>query len=74
MHTTDELAAEVLDLPISDRAKILELLLASFSPANLIEKPSGIQVAISRREEVRTGKVKMLPGDLALQELKAKYS
>lgn len=72
-HQVQELAAEVLDLPAQDRAKILELLLSSFEPA-----PDSDQVwmnlALQRREQVRTGKVAMVSGSEAISRVRARIA
>lgn len=68
-----DLAAEVLDLPAEDRTKILELLLASFEPASSAQK-AWIDIALRRREDVRTGKVRMVPGDEALTRIQARMA
>ena len=66
-----DLAAEVLDLPAEDRARMLELLIASFEPKSNAQK-AWMTPAIRRREEVRSGKVAMAPGDEALARVRAK--
>ena len=66
-----DLAAEVLDLPAEDRARMLELLIASFEPKSNAQK-AWMTLAIRRREEVRSGKVTMVPGDEALARVRAK--
>ena len=68
-----DLAAEVLDLSAHDRAKILELLLASFEPASSAQK-AWMDTALRRREDVRAGKVRMLPGDEALARIQARIA
>ena len=65
-----DLAAEVLDLPAGERARILESIIASFEPKSSV-KQTWIRLAPSRREEVRSGKVVMVPGDGSLAHLKA---
>ena len=66
-----DLAAEVLDLPAEDRARMLELLIASFEPKSNAQK-AWVTLDIRRREEVRSGKVTMVPGDEALARVRAK--
>ena len=50
------LAAEVLNLPAEDRARMLELLIASFEPKSNAQK-AWMSLALRRRDEVRSGKV-----------------
>ena len=68
-----DLAAEVLDLPAEERARILELLIASFEPKSNSQK-AWMTLALRRREEVRSGKVAMVPGDEALARVKARIA
>ncbi len=66
-----DLAEEVLDLPAEERARLLELLIASFEPKSFTQK-AWIDVARLRREEVRSGKAAMVPGDEALARVRAR--
>ncbi len=68
-----DLAAEVLDLPAEDRARMLELLIASFEPKSAAQK-AWMNLALCRREEVRSGKIAMVPGDEALARVKARIA
>ena len=69
----NDLAAEVLDLPAEERARILELLIASFEPKSNAQK-AWMNLALRRREEVRNGKVAMVPGDEALGRVRARIA
>lgn len=66
-----DLAAEVLDLPAEERARILELLIASFEPKSNAQK-AWMSLALHRRAEVRSGKVAMVPGEEALARVRAR--
>ena len=68
-----DLAAEVLELPAEERARILELLIASFEPKSNAQK-AWMNLALRRREEVRSGKVAMVPGDEALARVRARIA
>lgn len=68
-----ELQAQVLDLPAEDRARLLELLLASFEPKSKAQE-AWMQLAVRRRDEVRSGKVAMVPGDEALARVRARLA
>ena len=70
---TRDLAAEVLELPPENRARILELLIASFEPKSSAQN-AWMDIALRRREEVRSGNVAMVPGDEALARVKAKIA
>ena len=68
-----DFAAEVLDLPAEERARILELLIASFEPKTTAQK-AWMELALRRREEVRSGKVVMIPDDEALARVRARIA
>lgn len=69
----DELQAQVLGLPPEDRARLLELLIASFEPKSKAQQ-AWMQLALRRREDVRSGKVTMVPGDQALARVRARLA
>ena len=68
-----DLAAEVLELPAEDRARMLELLIASFEPKSNAQT-AWMNLALRRREEVRSGKVAMVPGDEALARVRVRIA
>ena len=68
-----DLAAEVLDLPSEDRARMLELLIASFEPKSEAQK-AWMELAVSRRQDVRNGTVAMVPGDEAVARIRARIA
>lgn len=70
---TRDLAAEVLELPPKNRARILELLIASFEQKSSAQK-AWMDLTLRRREEVRSGNVAMVPGDEALARAKARIA
>lgn len=63
--TMEDLEAKVLGLPAEDRARLLERLIASFDPEGGSSE-DGLQVALRRQEDVRSGKVRMLPAEEVL--------
>ena len=67
----NDLAAEVLDLPAKERARILELRIASSKPKSNAQK-AWMNLALRRRDEVRNGKVAIVADDEALGRVKAK--
>lgn len=68
-----DLAAEVLGLPAEDRARMLELLLASFEPRSVAQK-AWMDLALQRRAEVQSGSVSMVSGDEALARVRARIA
>lgn len=68
-----DLEAEVLSLPPEERARLLERLIASFEPKSAAQR-AWMELALRRQEEVRSGKVAMVPGDTALARVRARIS
>ena len=68
-----DLESEVLELPPEDRARLLERLIASFEPKSSAQK-AWMDLALRRRDEVRTGMVAMVPGDEALARVRARIA
>jgi putative addiction module component (TIGR02574 family) len=68
-----DLEAEVLGLPPEERARLLERLIASFKPKSQAQK-AWMELALRRQEEVRSGKVFMVPGDEALARVRARLA
>jgi len=69
----EDLAAQALSLSPEDRAKLLERLIASFEPRSPAQA-AWLEAANARREEVRAGKVAMVPGDAALARVRARLA
>jgi putative addiction module component (TIGR02574 family) len=69
----EDLAAQALSLPPEDRAKLVERLLASFEPKSPAQA-AWFRLASGRRDEVRSGKVAMVPGDEALARVRARLA
>lgn len=69
----EDLAAQALQLPVEDRAELVERLMASFEPG-LVDQAVWLRLARLRRDEVRSGKVAMVPGDEALARVRARLA
>jgi hypothetical protein len=65
-----DLANEMLELPAEDRAKILELLIASFEPPP-DHHQTWLKLALERRNEVLDGKAAMVDGAQAMKRIRA---
>ena len=59
----------LLRLPPEDRARLLELLIASLKSES---QEAWLRLALIRQEAVRSGKVAMVPGDEALARVRAR--
>jgi hypothetical protein len=68
-----DLAAQALGLPAEDRAKFVERMLENFEPRSPAQA-AWLRIAATRREQVRTGAVAMVPGDDAVARVRARIS
>ena len=69
----EDIAYEALKLPAEDPAKLVERLIASFEPKSPAQA-EWLKLANARREEVRSGRVNMVPGDEALARVRARLA
>ena len=68
--TLDALEAEVLNLPLADRSRLLDRLIVSLDADRAVEE-AWMQEAKRRDEEIESGAVQAIPGDLVLARLRA---
>ena len=66
-----ELEAQVLKLGPAERARLLERLIESFEPETDAEK-AWIAEALHREADVKLGNSKMVPGNEALERIRAR--
>lgn len=72
--TTKKLIEEVLSLPVEERALIADSLLRSLNAPDADIDAKWTAVARRRLEELRTGKVKAIPGDEVFSEIAERFS
>ncbi len=65
--TEEEIIKEALQLPPSARSEIADRLYSSVEPNPEVEA-AWVQESMRRLEEVRSGKVKAIPGELVFAE------
>lgn len=71
---TKDLIAEVISLPVEDRAMVVDSLLKSLnSPESDIDK-KWAAVAKRRLKELRSAEVKAIPGDEVFKKIWKRYS
>ena len=69
--TIDEITTEAMQLPVSSRAELAEKLVESLDfPENDDIQRAWAAEAISRRDEVRSGRVQTIPGEQVLAEVR----
>jgi Putative addiction module component len=69
----EDIAAQALDLPPEDRAKLIERLITSFEPKSPAQA-LWLQAAKARRDDVQAGRVALVPGDAALARIRGRLS
>lgn len=72
-RNVEDLEVQVLSLPSEDRLRLIERLIASFEPKPPVQL-AWLQLAKIRRNDVRTGRSVMVPGDDALARVKARIT
>ena len=74
MSPSQKIIDEALSLPVEERAFIADSLLKSLNrPDPEIDK-KWIEVARRRLEEIRTGKVKSIPGDEVFAKIQKRFA
>jgi len=69
-----ELIAEVISLPVEERAIVVDSILRSLnSPEDDIDR-QWIAKAERRLDEVRTGRVKAIPGDQVFAQIRKRFA
>ena len=74
MHGIREIIQEATALPVEERALIVDSLLRSLNmPDREIEK-EWVAVAHSRLEELRSGRVRAIPGDEVFANIRKRFA
>ena len=68
--TIEALEAEVLNLPTADRSRLLDRLIASLETDTAVEEAWKLE-ARRRDDEIESGAVQAVPGEVALARLRA---
>ena len=71
---TNELISMVESLPVDIKTKLVEKILNSLHPSQREIDALWTKEAEKRVKEIRTGKVKSLPGEDVFKEIKKKFS
>jgi hypothetical protein len=71
MMKIKKLIEEALSLPIEDRALMADLLLRSLNRPDAALEAQWVEVAKRRRDELRAGTVKGIPGEEVFSEVSA---
>ena len=68
--TLEALEAELLNLPSTDRSRLLNKLIASLDADRAVEE-AWMQEARRRDDEIESGAVQAIPGEVVLAKLRA---
>ncbi len=71
---TKDLITEVIDLPIEERAMVVDSILKSLNPTQSDIEKKWAAVAKRRLKELRSGEVEGIPGDDIFQRTWGKFS
>lgn len=74
MLSTKELIEEAISLPVEERAIVVDSLLRSLNPPNEEIDRKWAEVAKRRLSELRSGKVKAIPGDEVFTKVWKRFS
>jgi putative addiction module component (TIGR02574 family) len=74
MLTTKKLIEQALSLPVEERALIADSLLRSLNVPDTAIDPKWTEVAKRRLQELRSGKVKPIPGDEVFSEVLERFA
>ncbi len=70
---TNELISMVESLPVDIKTKLVEKILNSLHPSQKEIDVLWAKEAEKRVREIKTGKVKTIPGDIVFREIREKY-
>jgi len=73
MIKTDELISEAISLPIDIRTQLINRLLVSLNPERRDIDEFWMKEAEKRLKDIKTGKVKTIPGEQVFQEIKERF-
>ncbi|MCL5029482.1 MAG: addiction module protein [Bacteroidetes bacterium] len=71
---TKKLIDEVISLPVEERALIADSILRSLNPVESDIDKKWIKIAKERLKELKSGKVKSIPGDEVFNKIRQRYS
>jgi putative addiction module component (TIGR02574 family) len=74
MITTAEIIHEAKSLPVEQRALVVDALLRTLNPPDPEIDRKWAAVAYRRLEELRTGKVKAIPGEEVFKKIRNRFS
>ncbi len=73
MIKTDELISEAMSLPIDIKTQLINRLLVSLNPERKNIDEFWMKEAEKRLKDIKTGKIKTVPGEQIFQEIKERF-
>ena len=70
---TKDLIAEATSLPVEERAIVVDLILKSLTPTDSEVDRKWKKIALRRVEEIKSGKVNLIPGDEVFNKTQARF-
>ncbi|KVW94401.1 addiction module protein [Thiobacillus denitrificans] len=71
---TAELIDEVASLPVEKRARVVDTLLRSLNAPESAIDSAWMDVAQRRLDELRAGRVEVVPGDAVFEHIRQRYA
>lgn len=71
---TKKIIEEAMSLPVEERAMVIDSLIKSLNPPDPEIEKKWAAVAKQRLEELRSGKVKAVPGDEVFEKIWQRFS
>jgi len=73
MHGMKEIIQEAESLPVEERAKVIDALLRTLNPPSAEIDAEWTKVAKHRLEELRSGKVRAVPGNDVFTKIRERF-
>jgi putative addiction module component (TIGR02574 family) len=71
---TDDLIQEIQSLPVEERARVADLVLKSLNRADSEIDKKWAELSMQRLHEIKTGRVKPVPGEDVFDEVWKRFS
>ncbi len=73
MHGMKEIIQEAASLPVEERAIVIDSLLRTLNPPDTEIEKEWLEVAKRRVAELRSGRVKAIPGDEVFAKIRERF-
>ncbi len=73
MHGMKEIIQEAVSLPVEERAIVIDSLLRALNPPDTEIEKEWLEVAKRRVAELRSGRVKAIPGDEVFAKIRERF-